>query len=68
MKKLVLAIAAMALLAIGTTSCNKEKVCKCTATVGGISVEVGEYTIQEGNCTDLETTIAGYNVVHCTRK
>ena len=64
MKRLVLALAAIAMLALGT-SCSKEKDCKCTATVGGVSVEIGTYHITEGSCSDLETTIAGYSVVHC---
>lgn len=49
-------------------SCSKEKDCKCTATVGGVSVEVGTYHIEEGSCSDLETTIAGYSVVHCVKQ
>ena len=66
MKKLVLALAAVAMLALGT-SCSKEKDCKCTATVGGVSVEVGTYHIDEGNCSDLETTISGYSVITCKK-
>lgn len=67
MKKAFLAIGFIALLALGT-SCTKEKDCKCTATVGSLSVDVGTYHIKEGKCSDLETTIVGYNVVQCKRK
>lgn len=66
MKKVFLAIAAVAMLALGT-SCSKEKDCKCKATVGGVSVEIGTYHITEGNCSDLETTISGYSVITCER-
>lgn len=64
MKKLVLAFAAIAMLAL-CSSCSKEKDCKCTATVAGVSVDLGTHHITEGSCSDLETTIVGYNMVHC---
>ena len=67
MKKAFLAIGIVALLVLGA-SCTKEKDCKCTATVGNLSVDVGTYHIKEGKCSDLETTIVGYNVVQCKRK
>lgn len=66
MKKVLLAIAVVAMIGLGT-SCSKEKDCKCTATVGGVSVEIGTYHIEEGSCSDLETTIAGYQMVTCKK-
>ena len=66
MKKVLLAIAVVAMMVLGA-SCSKEKDCKCTATVGGVTVEVGTYHIEEGSCSDLETTISGYQVVTCKR-
>lgn len=57
MKKVLLAIAVVALLGIGT-SCSKEKTCHCTYTleVLGISetYDLGDYTIEDGSCSDLE--------------
>lgn len=67
MKKVLLAVAAIAMLAIGASSCSKEKDCNCKATVGGISIDLGTYHITEGNCSDLETTLGGYEVITCTR-
>lgn len=56
MKKVFLAIAVMAM--IGFASCSKEKTCKCTyeTSIGGIVSEfpLGEQTITEGSCSDLE--------------
>ena len=65
MKKVILALAVLAM--IGFASCSKEKDCKCTATVSGVSVDLGVYHITEGSCSDLETTIAGYSVVTCEK-
>ena len=67
MKKVFLAIGIVAMMVLGA-SCSKEKDCKCTATVGGVSVEVGTYHIEEGSCSDLETTIVVYSLVHCEKK
>ena len=67
MKKVLIAVAAIAMLAIGASSCSKEKDCNCKATVGGVSVDLGTTHITEGNCSDLETTITGYSVITCTR-
>ena len=67
MKKVLLFIGVVAMMVLGA-SCSKEKDCKCTATVGGVSVEVGTYHIEEGNCSDLETTIVGYSVIHCEKE
>lgn len=66
MKKVLLAFAAVAMLALGT-SCSKEKDCNCKATVGGVSIDVGTYHITEGSCSDLETTIGGYDLITCSR-
>ena len=59
MKKLVLAFAAIAMLALGT-SCSKEKTCVCTyegKALNGMvqaSLPIGEKVISEGSCSDLE--------------
>ena len=66
MKKVILAIAVLAM--IGLASCSKEKDCKCTATLYGVSVDLGTYHITEGSCSDLETTISGYSVVTCQQQ
>ena len=65
MKKVLLAIAVVAM--IGLASCSKAKDCKCTATIGGVSVDLGTYHIEEGDCSDLETTVSGYSVVSCEK-
>lgn len=65
MKKVILALAVLAM--IGFASCSKEKDCKCTATIGGVSVDLGVTHITEGSCSDLETTISGYSVVSCEK-
>ncbi|MBR4147677.1 MAG: hypothetical protein IKU00_07315 [Bacteroidales bacterium] len=79
MKKVVLAFAALAMLALGT-SCSKEKTCHCeyTAEVLGVSttVSLGDVTIDSGSCSDLENNgqwnaqignIVGAKI-HCSRK
>ena len=57
MKKLVLAIAAVAVLA-AFSSCSKEKTCHCEYTVEILGVSnttsLGDVTIEEGSCSDLE--------------
>lgn len=65
MKKVLLAIAVIAL--IGCASCSKSKDCKCTATVGAISVDLGTTHLDEGDCSDLETTFVGYQFVSCKK-
>lgn len=67
MKKALLAIGIVAMMVLGA-SCSKAKDCKCTATVGPASLDLGVVHIEEGSCSDLETTFAGYNVVHCERQ
>ena len=57
MKKVLLAIAVVAMLGLGT-SCSKEKTCHCTYTVEVLGVsttyDLEDVTIEEGSCTDLE--------------
>ena len=78
MKKVLLVIAVVAM--IGFASCSKEKVCKCSYDItllgNTTTVQLGERTITEGSCKDLENngawsaqvgTIAGA-VFHCSRK
>ena len=67
MKKVLLVIGVVAMMFLGA-SCSKEKDCKCTATVGGVPVDLGTYHIEEGSCSDLETTIVGYSVAHCVKQ
>lgn len=78
MKKVLLAIAVVAM--IGFSSCSKEKVCKCSydLTVLGntTTVQLGEKTITEGSCSDLEhngawnAQVGGIvgATIHCVRK
>ena len=79
MKRVLLAIGIIALLGVAT-SCNKEKVCKCTYTIEVMGVsnttDLGEYTIEEGSCSDLEQA-GNFNAqlggianaaIHCEKK
>ena len=50
---------------IGLSSCSKEKDCQCTAKIGNISYDLGVEHIEDGECSDLETTITGYSLVEC---
>lgn len=65
MKKVLLAIAVIAL--IGCASCSKEKDCKCQANLGAVTIDLGTTHITEGSCSDLETTFSGYELVTCTK-
>lgn len=57
MKKVLLALAVVAL--IGFASCSKTKVCHCyydyTGLLGSGTQDLGLTEINEGNCSDLET-------------
>ena len=79
MKKVLIAIGVVAMVFLGA-SCNKQKTCVCsyTVTVAGVSntTQLGEYTIEEGNCSDLEDN-GNWNAqignlasasVHCEKK
>lgn len=79
MKKVLLAIAVVAMLGLGT-SCSKEKTCHCTYTVEILGVatttDLGDYTIEEGSCSDLENN-GSWNAqvgdlasakINCTKK
>ncbi|MCF0200491.1 MAG: hypothetical protein HUK16_03835 [Bacteroidales bacterium] len=78
MKKVLLAIAVVAML--GFASCSKEKTCKCTYDVNAFgvttTVPLPERTITSGSCSDLENngawsaqigTVVGA-VFHCEKK
>lgn len=56
MKKVLLAIAVIAL--IGCASCSKTKVCHCyydyTGLTGTGTQDLGQQIINEGSCSDLE--------------
>lgn len=79
MKKVLLAIGIVAMVFLGA-SCNKQKTCHCTYTVEVLGVstttDLGDYTIEEGNCSDLEDN-GNWNAqignlanasVHCVKK
>lgn len=79
MKKVILAIAVLAMVGLGT-SCSKEKTCVCSydLNVMGITTNfpLGERVITEGRCSDLENagawnlnvgTLAGATF-HCEKK
>lgn len=65
MKKVILAVAAFAL--IGLASCSKEKDCHCyydyTSAILGTtaSYDLGVRHITEGSCTDLENENNGWD-------
>lgn len=59
MKKVLLAIAVVAM--IGLASCTKTKNCKCTATIVGqaVTVEMNDQKVK--SCSDIDTSkIPGY--------
>lgn len=66
MKKVFLALAAVAM--IGFTSCSKEKDCHCyydyTIPIVGTSAtqDLGVRHINEGSCSDLANDNSGWNV------
>ena len=57
MKKIILVLAVFA--AIGFTSCNKEKDCVCTSTFMGTSTVGPEFTIDDGDCSDGNSSTSG---------
>lgn len=77
MKKIVLAVAALAMIVLGS-SCNKTKICHCTYSVNVLGFETSyseDHTIESGSCTDLENDVASWDVpgitegsIHCERK
>lgn len=78
MKKVLLAIAVIAL--IGCASCSKTKVCHCyydyTGPTGNGTQDLGQQIINDGTCADLETQSAfnfnfgtlGTGKVRCERE
>ena len=66
MKKLLLAVAAIAMM--GFASCSKEKDCHCyydyTVPIVGTSTtqDLGVRHITKGSCSDLEQENSGWNV------
>lgn len=59
MKKVLLAIAVVAM--IGFASCTKSKNCKCTATIVGQSVTVEMNDQKVRSCSDIDSSrIPGY--------
>ncbi len=39
------------------TSCSKEKTCSCDSSVGGVSIGTTEVTIQDGDCSDMNSSV-----------
>ncbi|MBK21494.1 MAG: hypothetical protein CMP63_04135 [Flavobacteriales bacterium] len=62
MKKLVLLAVVFGSFAL--TSCSKEKDCECTTTVPGLDPVTQVYTIEDGDCSDLETN----SLISCEKK
>lgn len=44
-------------LAMFVTSCSKEKTCSCDSSVGGVSIGTTEVTIQDGDCSDMNSSV-----------
>lgn len=66
MKKVLLVIAVVA-LAIGASSCNKQKKCQCTYKIGGLSYETEVFLTDEGKtCSDYEATY-NFSEIDCHR-
>ena len=53
MKKVLLAVAVLAM--IGCASCSKQKQCKCTGTVLGTEMSTEVTIDRDENCNDLES-------------
>ena len=66
MKKVLLAIAVVA-LAIGASSCNKQKKCQCSWKMGNTTIEGEVFLSEEGKtCKDYEATF-NYSEIDCHR-
>ena len=66
MKKVLLVLAVVA-LAIGASSCNKQKKCQCTYKIGNATVEGDVFLTTEGKtCSDYEATF-NYSEIECHR-
>ena len=66
MKKVLLALAVIT-LAIGASSCNKQKKCQCTWKIGSVSYEGDVFLTEEGkSCDDYEATYS-YSEIDCHR-
>ena len=59
MKKLMCVLAAVALVAVVSTSCKKT--CECTTKAGGVVIATASSEIKKGKCSDLDskTTVLG---------
>ena len=65
MKKVLLAIAVIAL--IGCASCSKTKVCKCSYKIGPLSYELPAKEYEVKSCSDInDIGIAGIADLVCT--
>lgn len=53
-------------IALFVTSCSKEKTCSCDSTVGGVSIGVTEVTIQDGDCSDMNSSITSGGITSAT--
>lgn len=54
MKRVLLSLSIVALFA--ATSCNSEKDCECETFVNGTSQSTTTTTIEDGECSDLESS------------
>lgn len=77
MKKLLLAVALLAFIGLGT-SCSKAKVCTCEYKISLLTYEQTysvDKIIESGSCSDLEKDASQWNIqglsegsVHCVKK
>lgn len=63
MKKVLLVLAAVAML--GFASCSKTKTCHCKA--AGTSIWGPTFEIEEGSCSDKNTVVGGVVITECEK-
>lgn len=69
MKRVLLPLCTVALFALA--SCNKEKTCDCVTEVDGTQTGTTEATIEDGDCSDMNTSTTTFGVtssVTCTEQ
>ena len=60
MKKLLLGLAVIGMITLA--SCSKEKDCECTSTSGGTEIGTTTTTIEDGECSDMDTEVTSGGV------
>lgn len=58
-------------LALFVTSCSKEKTCECDTLVSGTSIGTSEVVIEDGDCSDLNSSVTQLGITTettCTEK